>query len=132
MSELRADTITASNGTSPVTLTKQNAAKMWVSYDPRGNIFYGSFNASAITDNGTGQHQITISSSFSSGNTVAFSAIAGDVQSSNRHMPQAGLCRDGSNPYGASFVEIQTNFDDQVTTLTDMDFVHVTGHGDLA
>ena len=29
MSELRADTITGSDGTSPVTLTKQSAAKVW-------------------------------------------------------------------------------------------------------
>ena len=29
MSELRADTISASNGTGPVTLTKQSAAKAW-------------------------------------------------------------------------------------------------------
>jgi len=30
MSELRADTITASDGASPVTLTKQSAAKAWI------------------------------------------------------------------------------------------------------
>ena len=32
MSELRADTITASNGTGPVTLTKQSAAKQWAKF----------------------------------------------------------------------------------------------------
>lgn len=141
MSEIKVDTLTGKTTANDITVTvgasvtqslEQGLAKMWAHYDPRGNSFYSSFNTSAITDNGTGQHQITFSNNFSTSSSHAFSALAGDVQSSNRHMPQAGLCRDGSAPFGTSFVEIETNFDNQATTLNDMDYVQVTGQGDLA
>ena len=57
MSELRADTITASNGTSPVTLTKQSAAKSWCYIDGGGTPVIsgsGSFNVSSLGDLATG------------------------------------------------------------------------------
>ena len=127
-----ANDITVTVGASATMSLEQGLAKMWAHYDPRGSTFYSSVNTSAITDNGTGQHQITFSNNFSGSATHAFSALAGDVQSTNRHMPQAGLVRDGSAPFGTSYVEIQTNFDGQTTTLTDMDYVQVTGQGDLA
>jgi hypothetical protein len=55
MSELRTDTITASDGTSPVTLTKQSAAKAWVNFNttPSTPAIEGSFNVSSLTDGGT-------------------------------------------------------------------------------
>jgi len=56
MSELRADTITASDGTSPVTLTGQTAAKAWGNTSGDGTpVIDGSFNTSSLTDNGVGQ-----------------------------------------------------------------------------
>ena len=55
MSELRADTITGSDGTSPVTLTKQSAAKAWINFNttPSTPAIEGSFNVSSLTDNNT-------------------------------------------------------------------------------
>lgn len=51
MSELRANTITHSDGTGPVTLTKQQAAKWWVNADNSGtHEVQGSFNNSSIVD----------------------------------------------------------------------------------
>ncbi len=50
MSELRADTITASNGTGPVTLTKQSASKHWANITS-GETVEDSFNQSGIIDN---------------------------------------------------------------------------------
>ena len=66
MSELRADTITASDGTSPVALTKQEAAKAYVQFDgdaatPAAN---KSLNHSSITDNGTGDYSVTVTNAF--------------------------------------------------------------------
>ena len=58
MSELRANTITHSDGTSPVTLTKQFAPKAWVNMDAGQNI-NNSFNTSSVTDNTTGDHSAT-------------------------------------------------------------------------
>ena len=55
MSELRADTITASNGTGPVTLTKQITAKSFEIHDNDETTFVSeSFNTSSITDGDTG------------------------------------------------------------------------------
>jgi len=66
MSELRADTITASDGTSPVTLTKQEALKAWVNFNGTGTIAArSSLNFSSLTDNSTGDYTVTISNAFS-------------------------------------------------------------------
>ena len=78
MSELRANTITHSNGTSPVTLTKQSAAKMWVNLN--GNTFglRQSFNTSSATDNGTGDY------SFSFVNSTSDSDYATTINQGNQ------------------------------------------------
>jgi hypothetical protein len=66
MSTLKADTIVASDGTSPVTLTKQSAAKTWVNFNGTGTIATRtSFNVSSLTDNGTGDYTVTFSNAFS-------------------------------------------------------------------
>ena len=66
MSELRADTITASDGTSPVTLTGQTAAKAWVNFDMTGTAaIVKSFNISGLVDGGTGKATNSFVSSFS-------------------------------------------------------------------
>lgn len=66
MSELRANTITASNGTSPVTLTAQQAAKTWSNINQTSTqAIRDSFNISSISDSGVGRTQITVTSSFS-------------------------------------------------------------------
>ena len=67
MSELRADTITASDGTSPVTLTKQSAAKAWVTfYQPSGTLtILGSFNISSSTDDGVGVADFSVTNTLS-------------------------------------------------------------------
>lgn len=67
MSTLKADTIVASDGTSPVTLTKQSAAKAWNSFNGTGTIaFIKSFNASSLVDSGTGEYDVNITSAMDS------------------------------------------------------------------
>jgi len=69
MSELRADTITASDGTSPVTLTKQSASKQWLKFDGTGTIAIDdSFNTSSISDLSTGSYAVTMANSLSNAN----------------------------------------------------------------
>ena len=55
MSTVKVDTLVASDGTSPVTLTKQHAGKAWVK-GSNAAALSGSFNFSSGTDNGTGQY----------------------------------------------------------------------------
>ena len=66
MSELRANTITASNGTGPVTLTKQEATKFWVTYDSRNDQVEGSLNQSGLIDETVGRYYSTFTSAFGS------------------------------------------------------------------
>lgn len=66
MSEIRADTITGSDGTSPVTLTKQYTAKSWVNVNGTGTIaITQSEGVSSISDNGTGDYSISYTNAFS-------------------------------------------------------------------
>ena len=65
MSTLKADTIVAADGTSPVTLTKQEAAKHWVNYDAVNQTTDGSFNQSSLTDNSTGDFTSSYTNSLS-------------------------------------------------------------------
>ena len=66
MSELRTDTITASDGTSPVTLTKQSAAKAFYSLNGTGTIaFRKSLNCSSASDLGTGDYKVFYSNAMS-------------------------------------------------------------------
>ena len=66
MSELRADTITASDGSSPVTLTKQSAATTRHTYDQPASTTVDSLNISSATDVSTGLVLHTFSNAYSS------------------------------------------------------------------
>lgn len=60
MSEIRANTISAANGTDPVTLTKQSAAKAWFQIiQDTSHTIEGSFNVASITDGGAGETSVT-------------------------------------------------------------------------
>ena len=68
MSDIRVDTISAANGTDPVTLTKQSAAKSWVNFNGTGTIAErNSMGLSSLTDNGTGDYTVTVTNAFDSG-----------------------------------------------------------------
>jgi hypothetical protein len=63
MSTLKADTIQSTSG-GAATLTKQSAAKMWVDYTTVSSTAISkSFNVSSLTDNGTGDTTINLTSS---------------------------------------------------------------------
>jgi hypothetical protein len=65
MSTLKADTIVAADGSSPVTLTKQSAAKTLAKLDADA-VIDESFNTSSAVDNGTGIFSINLTSNMSS------------------------------------------------------------------
>ena len=69
MSELRADTITASDGTGPVTLTKQSAAKHWLNLNQTGTqASRDSLNFTSLVDNGTADTTVNFASNFNNAN----------------------------------------------------------------
>jgi hypothetical protein len=87
MSELRADTITASDGTSPVTLTKQQGVKAFAQQD-NGTSLNESFNVSALIDNGTGRYEVTLTNVFTNDNfssMVCTSSTTGNCSIDSSH-----------------------------------------------
>ena len=66
MSTLKADTIVASDGSSPVTLTKQSATKGYAYWNQGTPAIVDSLNASSITDTASGKGAINWSSAMSS------------------------------------------------------------------
>jgi hypothetical protein len=71
MSTLKADTLVAADGTSPVTLTKQSAAKMWAQFNGSTNVIGGSLNASSLTDHGTGDFTLAVVNAFNANDEFA-------------------------------------------------------------
>jgi len=66
MSEIRANTISAANGTGPVTLTKQSAAKVWAYRDVgTAATILGSFNVSSAVDEGVGDTDYNLTNAMS-------------------------------------------------------------------
>ena len=76
-SVLNVDTIAAKNGTDPVVLTKQAAAKCFLQFDQSDNGVDGSLNVSSVTDNGVSDITNNFSSSFADDNysTCGFSGF---------------------------------------------------------
>ena len=79
MSTIKADTLVASDGTSPATLTGQSAAKAWVNWNGTGTVaIRDSFNVGSMTDNGTGDYTTNISSAMGNAN-YSYVALGGDT-----------------------------------------------------
>ena len=125
MSTIKVDTLVANDGTSPVTLTKQHAAKAWVYFDTlvdsSNPIARGSFNVSSLI-NETSEDGINLTNAMSD----AFYA------------PTAGGGKDGANPASRSLAigivdssTINTEFYTTANSHTEGQ-VHVSVHGDLA
>mgnify|MGYP000008562204 CR=1 FL=1 len=134
MSELRTDTITASDGTSPVTLTGQTAAKAWVNFDgtASGAASRDSFNISGMTDVNTGKYTASYVNSMSNG-TYAFTTATVDTSTISRGGNTLNL-RDGSSPETGN-IKLEARYGANSTNsggLGDQDFMFVTVMGDLA
>jgi len=81
MSTVKVDTLVASDGTSPVTLTKQSAAKAYSRVAP--NNISSSLNVSSLTDAGTGLFEDNFTNAFSA---ATYSSVASPGGSTNIQM----------------------------------------------
>lgn len=133
MSEIRTDTISAANGTDPVTLTKQSAAKAWVNFNGTGTIaIRDSQGVSGLVDNGTGDYTSNFTSSFSAvdytGTTSSsWDTVTSGVLNFNRAV--------GSSGYSTtSLFRMQNVVVDSTTNRTglDVNYLYAVFHGDLA
>ena len=132
MSELRTDTITASDGTSPVTLTKQSAAKAWTRQDQRSALpTTSSFNFSSATDVGTGHVQISFGSNMSDANYTIVGMNGYEDGTSNEFMIVIGLRR-GVPPTSSTYNTQSANALNSGTGGGDSDNQMTAVFGDLA
>ena len=138
MSTLKADTIVASDGSSPVTLTKQEAPKLIVRYtNVTTTASVGSpLNVSSLTDNGEGDTTISATSAF---NDAYYGALAtGTINSSSSGTSTYGVRGSGSwtnssNSLTTSSARMIQRFISPTTVdTTDVDVITIALIGDLA
>ena len=127
MSELRADTITASDGTSPVTLTKQSAAKAWCSWDMSNtNTIENSFGVASLSDDGIGTNGINLSSAMSGANDFCVTTSFYQTGNSN-------VLKVASAPTASKIVVIGGQYQIGSTNVpVDFDLAYAVINGDLA
>ena len=141
MSTLKADTIVASDGTSPVTLTKQQAAKHWVNYDAVNQTTDGSFNQSSLTDNSEGDYTSIYTNGLSSASdkcimTCSFNTVD-DGSNDNSGTTRGGSNSDqaGASPQSASSINFHTYYGSNASShgaLEDHNGSYCMTVGDLA
>ena len=133
-SVLNVDEIAAKNGTSPVALTKQSAAKAWVNFNGTGTIAArDSLNLSSLTDDATGVYTINFSNAFDGANySVSSAGMRNNSYSTNANTIIVGIksSTDGST-LTASSVSVTTHHHSDATNVDPLT-VSVPIHGDLA
>ena len=135
MSELRADTITASDGSSPVTLTKQSAAKTVVNFQGNGTaVLNGSpLNASSLVDRGTGLYTVNYTNSFSDTNYTTASHIR---DGGGENDVRVVCTSDDSGTYTTGLIKLIAGYHNASTNgaiiLDDGTSITFIQHGDLA
>ena len=129
MSELRADTITGSDGTSPVTLTKQSAAKAFGVLNMQdGNLTTDSFGISSFTDRSTGALYGNYTNAMSSADHTVLgschaTAVGSGTTTNNNRMVITNA--DTASRYAQNGFNVSN-------TMTDMRYMAAISHGDLA
>jgi len=116
LSDIRVDTISAANGTDPVTLTKQSAAKAWVSFDNASTAtIEESLNVSSITDMSAGETQVNLTNNMSSA-TYCITACAGRTTSGGSpaaqwiYEPTASKWQHETMANGGSYMDADNNY----------------------
>ena len=133
MSEIRTDTISAANGTDPVTLTMQSAAKAWVNFNGSGTVaIRDSQGVSGLVDNGTGDYTSNFTSSFSAVDYTGTTSSSWDTVTSGVLNFSRAV---GSSGYSTtSLFRMQNVVVDSTTNRTglDVNYLYAVFHGDLA
>ncbi len=128
-SVLNVDTIADKAGTGPVALTKQSAAKAWINYNmSSSSSIYGSFNFASLTDNGTGDATVTVTSNLSNANFAQVEGTGDEGSQFNNSRALATATSGRKSTAG-------TRFDTAGQTVnTNYDFIEndILIHGDLA
>lgn len=122
-SVLNVDSIAAKDGTSPVALTKQHAAKVWVHFDATSGTptVQDSFNEDSITDSGVGDFTINFINAMNN-DDFSVSVGGGSSGASNRNASVDGIATSSVSQLAYN------NSNSQIDMLFNFTIVH----GDLA
>lgn len=133
MSTLKADTIVASDGSSPVTLTKQRAAKCFCLFDQNAAAIDASFNTSSLTDTDTGKGILNWTNAMSGGET-AYGCVTGTiaVAASNAYNVTLIANRHYVTQTSSAWPFRSVYGHDTTKAFFDPDGGMVAAHGDLA
>ena len=126
MSTLKADTLVAADGTSPVTLTKQSAAKVYIRRDFNNNSTDSSFNISSVTDNALGDQSMNIASAMSAATYSIVGMASRKANSLNYHVV---MVHDSADPTTTAY---RLKGADVFGNDKDPEFVSTSVDGDLA
>jgi len=129
MSTLKADTIVASDGTSPVTLTKQTTAKAHGVFDMSNNTTPDSFNIASFTDRATGCLYGNYTNSMSSAShtvTGSSSPVQEGTMGTNNYNRYVIASSDTASRYSENSRDVSGN------TQIDDPYIAAVSHGDLA
>lgn len=121
MSTLKADTIVASDGSSPVTLTKQSAAKGWLNYDQTNDTDRGSANISSVADVSPGLYTPSFINNFND----AYYTTVGSSNLNRRFQLN-------STSYDQTTGGVACRTTDTGTVVYDVVYNGINFHGDLA
>ena len=128
-SVLNVDSIAAKDGTSPVELTKQQAAKAYVLFKGTSTLaIRKSFNCSSVTDNDTGDYRPNWTSVFDSVNYINAGSCIGSPETNGGTL--ATLFGSGDVGFAAGSVDLSTR--DESGNRFDVSYVHLISFGDLA
>ena len=127
MSTLKADTIVAADGTSPVTLTKQSVAKTFGNIE-LGTTLVESFAQSSFTDVGTGVYTFNFTNSMANKNHVTTGNNMRNNTSGFGHTAALGNASDTSSTT-TSATMVYSNVSN---STEDMRRSMAVTHGDLA
>ena len=106
-SVLNVDSIAAKDGTSPVELTKQQAAKAYVLFNGTSTLaIRKSFNCSSVTDNDTGDYRPNWTSVFDSVNYINAGSCIGSPETNGGTL--ATLFGSGDVGFAAGSVDLST------------------------
>ena len=117
MSTVKVDTLVASDGTSPVTLTKQQASKMFVNFNGTGTVAVrSSLNVSSVTDVSVGRYQPNYTNNFDSAGDYSFHVTSG-VLGATWGLQQLSTFAAGSTEF-ILYNSAGTSFDNSIVPCT--------------
>jgi len=129
MSTLKADTIVAADGTSPVTLTKADTIKQWLHFDHENTTIDGSFNTSSVVDDAEGSFSPVLTNAMSSASDRCIVALS-NHNSGDSYGRQIVLRHDASGDFTASKYQLETFYGND--TVSDQRHNMCMVSGDLA